>query len=314
MNLRKFYFIISITISVFLFITGSLILGYLKVYSSDDLLFGDGQNKVNELLKPFVTEKTPFNTLVLVGDQFEANTDTILLVNFNPSTNSINIMSIPRDMKVNISGLKIPKVNSLYSKKNGENLLIDAVSNMLNIDIKYYIYFNISTFKEIIDMLGGIYIDVPVDMDYDDPIQDLHIHLKKGYQHMDGEKAEQFLRFRHPNGNRYSEEMLKYYNGSDTKRIESQQYFIKELIKQKANILYLPRFNDIINVVYQNMETNVTMNEVLKIVKSTSQFSLDNVSMFKMPGESKKENGIWYIFINKTQALEITSQYFNTVK
>jgi len=312
MNLRRFYFVLTVILSVFLFISGSGILFYINsMGASEDLVAGsDDENTVSDFLKPFVIGKDPVNFLMMVGDKEEANTDTMMLINFNPTTEKLSILSIPRDTRVNIPGAKIPKVNSLYARKGGEKLVVDAVSSLLGVNIKYYVYFNIATFRKVIDLLGGVDYYVPVDMDYDDPVQNLHIHLKKGQQHLDGKKAEQLLRFRHPNGNRYTKEMMKYYDGSDIKRINAQQNFVKELIKQKANILYLPKLNEIIDVVYENLETNITLNEIFKLLKNVSGFNADNVNMFVLPGTSEQIDGIWYYICDKEETDKIVKEYF----
>ena len=296
--------------SVFLFISGTAILFHINTLNQLDSDQDKSHELVNDFLKPFISGKDPVNFLLLVGDKEEANTDTILLVNFNPSTDKLNILSIPRDTRVNISGLKIPKINSLYARKNGEKLLVDTLNEMFGVNIRYYIYLNISTFRKIIDLLGGVEINVPVNMDYDDPTQNLHIHLKKGKQRLDGKKAEQFLRFRHPNADGYTKEIAKYYDGSDIKRIEAQQYFIKELIRQKANLLYLPKLNSIINTVYDNLETNITLNEVTKLVKNITDFSMESVSMFTLPGKSQKVGSIWYYAVDRQKAGEIIKENF----
>lgn len=311
MNLRRFYFIITVMLSAFLFVSGSGILFYINTMGASENIGDNGAeaSTVNNFLKSFVIGNDPVNALLLVGDKAEANTDTMMVINFNPETDKLSILSIPRDTRVNVSG-SIPKINSLYARKNGEKLVVDTVSDLLGINIKYYVYLNISTFREVIDLLGGVDYYVPVDMDYDDPIQNLHIHLKKGQQHLDGKKAEQFLRFRHPNGNYYSKEMLKYYDGSDIKRIEAQQNFVKEVIKQKANIRYLPKINEVVNVVYDNLETNITLNEILKLLKNIPDFSIENVNMFTLPGTSQQIGGIWYYIYDQSQTNAIMKEYF----
>lgn len=312
MNLRRFYFILTTILSVFLFISGTGILYYINNISAlEDLSSDSGdKNNINDFLKSFAVGKDPVNFLVLVGDKEEANTDTMMLVNFNPITDKLSILSIPRDTKVDVPGLKIPKINSLYVRKSGEKLVVNSVSDLLGVNIKYYVYFNIATFRKVIDLLGGVDYYVPIDMDYDDPTQNLHIHLKKGRQHLDGKKAEQLLRFRHPNGNRYSEEMRKYYDGSDIKRIGVQQNFIKEVIRQKANILFLPKLNEIVNVVYDNLETNITLNEIFKLLKNISDFNIDNVSMFTLPGSAQQIGGIWYYIHDQSETNKIVKQHF----
>ena len=313
MSLRKFYFIATAITLAFLFASGSFLLLHLSSFDLPGISHeGTKAGIMGDMLKHFAVGKEPINFLLLVGDKAEANTDTILLVHFNPSSGNINILSIPRDTKVDMPGLKIPKINSIYSKKNGNDLVLKTTSRLLNVDVKYYVYFNLSTFRKIIDLLGGVYINVPVNMDYDDPTQNLHIHLKKGRQLLDGRKAEQYLRFRHPNPNGYTGEMKKYYDGSDLKRIEAQQQFITELVRQKANILYLPRLNKIIDTVYGNMETNITINEVTKLLKSLASFSADKVKTFTLPGDSVKENGIWYYRINEAETSGIIDVYFSS--
>ena len=118
-------------------------------------------------------------------------------------------------------------------------------------------------FRNIIDLLGGVEYYVPVDMDYDDPTQNLHIHLKKGRQVLNGAKAEQFVRFRKPN--KWNKEIRKYYDGSDLKRLEAQQDFLKELMKQKLTLKYFPKLTSIINEIFDNVETNFSLNEIIKL-------------------------------------------------
>ncbi|MGI6776831.1 MAG: LCP family protein [Acetivibrionales bacterium] len=311
MYLRKFYLILSLILSVFLFFSGSAILYYLNTYDVSAETLDNQNDRVNDILKPFVKDKEMYNILMMVGDKEEANTDTMMVVNFNTKTGTLNVLSIPRDTKVGISGLKIPKINSLYARKNGKELVINAVSSILGTKVDYYVYLNIKTFRQVIDALGGVDYYVPVDMHYDDPIQDLHIHLNKGQQLLDGNKAEQFLRFRHPNGNQYTQEMMKYYDGSDIKRIEAQQNFIKELVRQKANILYLPKINEIIDLVFSNLETDITLNEALKMAKNVYSFKIEDINTFTLPGESRKEaDGLWYFIYDEYQAQSILEGNF----
>ncbi|HHW00388.1 MAG TPA: LCP family protein [Clostridiaceae bacterium] len=314
MNLRRFYFTMTSILSIFLFAIGSIMLGYISTLSETDFDFpgiGDKKNVFGELLSPFTVTKEPVNFVLVASDKWSGNTDTIMLVNVNPNTSEISIMSIPRDTKVNVSGLSIPKINAIYASKGGPAKLVSTLSDMLDINIKYYVHVNIKTVREIIDLLGGVEIDVPPGMDYDDPLQGLHIHLKPGRRRLNGEEAEQFLRFRQANSMSKNKELLKYYDGSDLKRIEMQQYFVKELIKQKANILYLPKINDIVNTVYENLDTNITMNEVTKLIKSLTSFKPDKVKFFTLPGKPVNQDYSYFIY-DKDEALEITREYFKS--
>jgi len=301
-------------LSIFLFAIGSIMLGYISTLSETDFDIpgiGDKKNVFGELLSPFAVSKEPVNFVLVASDKWSGNTDTMMLVNVDPNTSNVSIMSIPRDTKVNVSGLSIPKINALYASKGGPQKLINTLSDMLDINIKYYVHLNIKTVREIIDLLGGVEIDVPPGMDYDDPVQDLHIHLKPGKRVLNGEEAELFLRFRQANSMSKNKELLKYYDGSDLKRIEMQQYFVKELIRQKANILYLPKINDIVNTVYENLDTNITMNEVTKLIKSLTSFKPDKVKFFTLPGKPVNQEYSYFIY-DKEEALKITREYFKS--
>ena len=138
------------------------------------------------------------------------------------------------------------------------------MSELLGINVEYYVFLSTSSFREIIDILDGVDYNVPVDMDWDDPLQNLHIHFKKGPQHFNGIKAEQFMRFRQNNNGKINE----FYDGSDLKRIDAQQNFIKELVKQKLNVFYITKVDDIINSIFSNLKTNLSMNEILKMSSS----------------------------------------------
>src|SRR5690606_29229750 len=146
------------------------------------------------------------------------------------------------------------------------------VSELLDINIKYYAFVDTSAFRKIIDLLGGVDYYVPVDMDYDDPVQGLHIHLKKGQQRLNGEQAEQFVRFRKPN--RWTKEIRKYYDGSDLKRNEAQQQFLRELMRQKLTIQYLPKLTNVINTMFEHVQTNLSLTETVKMTSYITKFKI----------------------------------------
>ena len=305
MNVRKFFLIICSIISAFMFLLGVASLGYINLTTTvnADVYNPNNTNLFSEILDPYKTTTENVNVLVLGGDKVNKNTDTMMVVNFNPTTAKISILSIPRDTKVLINK-KTAKINAAYPGGGGEQA-IESVSDLLGVDIKYYVYVDTSTFRKVIDKLDGVDYYVPEDMNYDDPIQNLHIHLKKGQQILDGKKAEQYMRYRQGN----SHKVTKNYDGSDLKRIDAQQNFIKELIRQKVNIIYITKMNDILSVIFSNFDTNIKMDEVLKLSKNINKVNANEINMFKLPGESV-EGGAWYYEMDKTQAKEIVDQYF----
>ncbi len=307
-NMKKFYKITTVVISVALFIAGLMLIIYMNTTAATAGSENDG-NKMNDIFKPFLQSKEPFNILVLGGDKVNRNSDTMMLVNFDPSTYKINVMSIPRDTKALINK-KYHKINYAFPN-GGIDLTVKTVSNLLDVNIKYYVFVDTTAFRNIIDILGGVTLYIPPGMDYDDPTQDLHIHLKEGMQTLNGEESEQFVRFRHPNywAKATKKELMKYYDGSDLKRVEAQQRFITSLIDQKLNIQYLSRLNSIVNVVFENIETNFTLNELLKLSSSFGKLSTENVTFLSLPGEPLDQTP-WYYICDIEKARELTAANF----
>lgn len=320
MNTRKFTYITSLVVGIFLFVLGTVFLFYINNVTPES-----GTTPLTGILDGLNGAKKtePMNFLLLVGDKASGNTDSMLVANYNPDSNKISIVTIPRDTKVKLKNNILPKINAAYAaggrKHEGATYASEVVSNLTGININYYVYINISSIREITDMLGGVYFDVPTDMKYSDPTQDLFIDLKKGYQLLDGDKVEQLLRFRKPSG-KYTTELKQYYDGSDIKRTEMQVKFIKAFISQKLNIQYLPRFNSVINYAFQNIITNMTLTDALKLTSGIIKISTNNFNSFRLDGEDKVISGGWYYVYNgkiinidtkeSLPAEEVIAEYF----
>ena len=243
----------------------------------------------------------PINILLL-GISEDINTeltDTIILCSYNPQTQQASMISIPRDTFVgkNKNYAKgTDKINSLYTR--GIDKTISAVENILDCSIDYYAVVKIHSLIKIIDIIGGINFEVPIDMDYDDPTQDLHIHLSQGMQKIDGEKAEQLLRFRHNNdGSSYPIE----YGDNDFGRMKTQRNFITETIKQTLTIQNLPKAKEIINTIFENLDTNIEINDIIPYIIKATEFDFNNIISNQLPGESQKCNDLWFFIYDKKQ-------------
>ncbi|HEY9060457.1 MAG TPA: LCP family protein [Pseudobacteroides sp.] len=311
MNIRKFYLIMTTTITIFLFSSGIWLLLLINTTSAahDTGNAKNSNSLINSIIKPFVADKNPVNILVLGGDKVAGNTDTMMLVNFTPGTGKISILSTPRDSRVKIRGLGYTKINAAYPR-GGAELAVETLSNFLGVRIKYYAYVDTAAFRKIIDLLDGVDFYVPADLKYDDPIQNLHINLKKGQQHLNGKQAEQFMRFRKPT--RYTKEVQEFYDGSDLKRIEAQQNFMRELIRQKTNIKYISKANDLIDVILDSIETNITMSDALKLAQNISNIDTAGMKTFMVPGDSAYINQIWYYIPDRKATELIVDENFHS--
>ncbi len=150
-------------------------------------------------------------------------TDTMMLVNINFDSGDISLLSIPRDTRV--TDRKIDKINAANSI-GGMPLALSTVNDLLGLDIKHYVKVDYQVVMDLVDIIGGVKIEVPFLMEYKDPTSNppLNIYLEKGIQTLDGKKAHDFLRWR----KNYAETVG--YKEGDVGRIKSQQYFLKELI------------------------------------------------------------------------------------
>ena len=234
-------------------------------------------------------------------------TDTIMVASYNPNTQKASIMSISRDTFVgkNTSSAKATdKLNSIYAQKGIEGVL-NKVSDLVGFEIDDYVIVNNNALIEIVDEIGGVEFDVPIDMEYDDPTQDLHIRLDKGVQKINGQKAEWLLRFRHNNdGTSYPAS----YGDNDIGRMKTQREFIKTTLEQILDVKNILKVKRLAECVYNNIETNINKDEILAYITCATEFATDNLKSYIFPGESKKCNGLWFVVYDEKDAKELISE------
>lgn len=255
----------------------------------------------DEMLEPVNVESGKVNVLICGVDKSESLTDTIMLASYNLDTNEVNILSVPRDTRMYV-GSRYQKINSAYSvsqngTKKGMNSTIEAVTRLTGIPINYYVKFTCSAFRETIDALGGVWFDVPQNMNYDDPVQDLHIHLTKGEQLLDGDKAEQFVRFRR-------------YPMGDIDRVAAQQNFMKALFEQ-MDASVIAKIPELYKVLQDNLDTNITLKDVMRYMNAVSGLSAENVHMHALPGSANSTDyGASYWIADMTQLKSLVEDTF----
>lgn len=239
-------------------------------------------------------------------------TDTIMLCGYNPKTNQAMMLSIPRDTFIGKNKNRAKgndKINALYAK--GVDKTVEAVEELTGIDIDYYAVINNDLLIKMVDVVGGVQFEVPIDMDYDDPTQDLHIHLKKGMQTIDGEKAEQLLRFRHNNdGSSYPYE----YGDNDYGRMRTQREFMKATMSQAIQPSNMLKYKDLVNAVMDNLETDMNIDDILPYVPYTLDLDFDNVRTEQLPGESELCNKVWVYIHDKADTATLVEDLTNMLE
>lgn len=247
---------------------------------------------------------------ILVIGQSQNLTDTLLVCSYDPKIQDVALLSIPRDTFVGRNkntATGFDKINALY--QIDPDKLLKKVNDITGLGINYYIKVDTQGLKDLVDSVGGIYFDVPIDMDYDDSSQKLSIHLKAGYQLLDGNKAEQVLRFRHNNnGSTYPAE----YGQEDIGRMKTQRAFITEVIKQVAKPENITKVDEYIKIANNNVETNFNIWNLKDYAPYAIDFNADNIKTETLPGVPEKCNGVWLYIHNKKQTEQIVKELFKT--
>ena len=239
-------------------------------------------------------------------------TDTIMVASYNPNTQKATLLSIPRDTYTGNNPAKATayeKINSIYSRKKEPQDVLDEVNEITGLNLQYYVIVKTEGFIKLVDAIGGVTFDVPIDMDYDDTSQDLHIHLKAGEQLLDGDKAEQLVRFRHNNdGTSYPEE----YGDNDIGRMRTQRDFIMAVIKQTARVENITRIGKILDVAEENVITNIDFNTIKDYIPYAVEFNTDNLLTAALPGVSTNENvsGTWVYIHDEEKTAELVQELF----
>lgn len=246
----------------------------------------------------------PISFLILGSSQ--NLTDTVMVAKYNPQTQKAYLVSIPRDTFIGTSkdsATASDKINSLYKGKYPEKTL-SAVNKITGLNIKNYVVVDTEALKALVDAIGGVYFDVPMDMKYTDKKQDLYIDLKKGYQLLDGNKAEQVVRFRHnQDGTTYSAE----YGDNDIGRMKTQRNFLKAVIKQTLSLGNITKIKEFLDISKKYVKTNISFDLLKKYIPCAVNFDIDNLETGSLPGSPEKCNKVWLFVHNQKKVTE----YFN---
>lgn len=292
MNFKRYIKLTGIFTLIFSIIAGVILAGF---YFGFKLRPG-GNSVLDGIAKVMGITGGKVNVLVVGSADNDGPPDTIFFVSYDPSTQKVNLISIPRDTRVPDSADK--KINSAIEEKGKIKATEKDVENILGLHIDYYVLVHLKAFKTAVDEIGGIPIDVPIDMHYHDPYQNLYIDLNKGYQVLDGNKAVGFVRFRHG------------YSDQDLGRIKAQQAFIsafKEQLFKPENIIKIP---SIINTVMSNVETDMPLSKILSYVNDAAKINSGDIVMKTLPGTPKYIDGLSYYIYDKEKTKQMVDSMF----
>lgn len=273
----------------------------------------DAMKETGEELVSSITKKQV--TVLVTGiDSALGGSDVIMLVSLDSEAGNVRVLQIPRDTYIRRGGNGSHKINSVYAaavakaRKEGASATDAAhegnralrvfLSHNFGIEIDHYVSVNTNGLSKIVDAAGGVTIDLPMDIDYDDNSQDLHIHLKKGTRHLSGREAVQFVRFR------------SGYKTADYGRMDAQKLFLAALFRKVKSDFTLPTLLKLATTCLSYTKSDLTAADLVPLIRSGLEISEDNVKMITLVGQTvKDENGVLCEVLSRPYTIDLICEY-----
>jgi LCP family protein required for cell wall assembly len=268
--------------------------------TTNKMMTNESEAPAIQTTAPEMLENTDqINILLLGGDSRNSeiqSSDSIMIVSIDPATKKMKLLSILRDTYVNIPGYGEDRISRAITM-GGSSMAMRTVEEWAGIPIQYYVYMNMQSFIRLIDSIGGIDLEVEKNMNYVDSNEDpmYEIHLKKGYQHLDGIKALQYVRFRHD-------------AFGDLARTERQRKFLKAVVIElltRTTVMELPK---LIHFFEPYIETNLSVDDMIKLGKLGFDIDTESIDSIQLPPmeliQEKSVNGKGVIYVEELEQLK----------
>ncbi len=274
------------------------------------------QNDENDALNstPVKREEGSYNFLVVGRDVVALNTDVMMIVNLDLDDDSMTIIQMPRDTFITLDSVP-RKLNSVFGTfynassasdtdgkiHDGMKGLAQTLGSNLAINIDFYAYMNLDGFGAIVDAIGGVDMYVPYRMEYHDVYQNppLHINLYEGQQTLDGDMAEQFVRFRN-----------SYVNG-DLGRVDAQKLFMTAFMESFKNKISITNVVPVVTSILNNLEHSLSVSDAAYFVREAMQMDFSNITMLTAPNSTITYNRGSYVVIHRAAMYKVINENFN---
>lgn len=233
-------------------------------------------------------------------NSFKGLSDTMLLIRFDPANQKLKLLSIPRDTRTYVEGRGMTKINDA-NYYGGPALSAKAASELLGgVGIDRYVRVNVQGVEKLLDAMGGVTIYVPKDMKYQDDSQHLYINLKQGEQHLNGQQALQFLRFR-------------YDALGDIGRVQRQQMLVRAFMEQALDVSTISKLPQFMSIIQSHIDTNLSLEELVALMNFAAKVERENVEMLMVPGEfsDPKSYNVSYWLPDANRLENLVSQHFD---
>lgn len=280
-KLFKTVFFRSLSVYLVLFLlVGGFVLWHHNLGGGDDLAELDS-----------ASAREQRNLVIFGTDQSGLRSDVIMVLSVDPKADTVSLLSIPRDTKIRLNASS-HKINEALAVGK-ESLAIQKVKELTGIGINDYLTVNFAAVETVIDELGGVEFDVPCNMHYNDPDQDLYINIQKGTQLLGGADAVKVLRFRQ-------------YPMGDLQRNAVQQDFFKAAVEQKLRAKYIGKIPAIYRLVEENIRSSLSPSELLSYVNTVKKMKDPVIQTFELPVSIADP----YVVIKQAEADALLREYF----
>ena len=243
------------------------------------------------------------STILIAGtDEGGYRTDTMMLFSVDREAKTMSLVSIPRDTLVYCE-YSVPKLNSAYGwaggGDDGMQELLTRVEEIVGFRPDGYVVTDLACFEELVDLMGGVTFDVPVEMHYNDPSQNLYIDLSAGEQKLDGAQAMQVMRFR------------SGYADADLGRVKVQRDFLAAALHQWASVKNAYKLPSAIRLITEHTKTDLTSAQLAWLAESAALCGTDGLTMATMPGSAAWIGGGSYYVLDAAQVADLVNEKLN---
>ena len=246
-----------------------------------------------------LADVSDYRVLILGKDDAASLCDVMMLASFDLETPALSVIQIPRDTYLAYTSADYKKINGAVRSLGGERALCSFLGKTLGVPIDGYVSFDLDFVADAVDMLGGVEVDVPFDMNYDDPYQDLSIHLEQGRQTLSGKEATHFIRYR------------SGYLRGDLGRIDAQKLFVASFLKaflEKGGTGDLPKAA-VLAAKY--LRTDMPVNTMVALAGVVRQIEPEHLTLLTLPGEETQSeySGAWYYIVSRDGMREVVERF-----
>jgi LCP family protein required for cell wall assembly len=252
-----------------------------------------------------------YNFVLLGKDVDSGNTDSIIVVSYDIPNQKVGMISIPRDTAVERTWRNNPKINGAFYGA-GSDVLKEEIEHTFGIPIDYYVLVDLKGFVALVDELGGVEVDIPLDMNYDDPYQNLHIHFTKGVHTLSGQEAMEVVRYRHDNKDSPNYRANQWY--SDVQRGEMQRQVLLQLAKKVVSWNSVAKVTEFVNIFNEYVKTDLSVTDMIYFATQALQVDLSTgVTQATLEGKGDAVcKGVSYCFIYEAEdILPVLNQQVN---